>query len=452
MKVIIVGAGELGRHLAYILSTENHDVVIVDSSVEGLERLTDKLDVMTLEGSCSSVATLKAAGAESADALLAVSGDEAANILSCQIASKLGVKYTICRLYSSDTFSEKDGVTPESLGIWRIFSPPQECVRKIVDVLNNEIILEKIRFSNPDALMELFEVTRSSILAGLRIKDIPGSDMLSKIRFAAILRDKQFLIPHGDTIFVPGDKVYLAGHHDDVESFIKWITPDSVIKSKKVIITGATNTGKLLAGEIAATGSDVIFIEKGRKTGEKLLDELSSGVMLVNGDATDEDVLDEAGIDVCDVFISTASDDEENILSCIIAKRMGAKKVVTLTHKPEYIKIVPALTLIDSGFSATLVSVNTVLRLLETGMMRIDAILQHFRARLTEFTVSERSPICGKKLMDAKIPPSSVFALMFRKNEVITPSGGTVFQAGDIVVAIVTNDSEKELKPLFPGE
>lgn len=450
MKVIIVGAGELGRLLAYTLCAENHDVVIVDSSLDGLERLTDKLDIMTVEGSCASVATLKSAGAESADVLLAVSGDEAANILSCQIASKLGVRHTLCRLYSSDAFSEKDGITPDSFGIWRTFSPPEECVRKILDVFDNEIILEKIRFSSPDALMAIFEITPSSLLAGLRIKDIPGSDLIATVRFAAILRSKQFLIPHGDTILVPGDKIYLAGHRDNVQAFIRWITPDSLPKRKRVIITGAGDAGKMLARKAASMGNDVVFIEKELKKGEELLDELPSGILLIHGDATDEETLEEAGISSCDIFVSAAQDDEENILSAIIAKRLGARKVVTLTYKPEYIKIVPALDLIDSGFSATLISVNTILRLLESGMMRIDAILQQFNAHLTEFRISERSPLCGKRLPEAGIPSSVVFALIFRGSQVITPSGHTVFHAGDTIVAIVTSESEKELKPLFP--
>lgn len=448
MKIIIVGAGELGRLLAATLCEGRHDVVIVDSSDEGLERLKDKLDVMTVEGSCASVATLKRAGVADADALLAVSGDEAANILSCQIASRLGVKRTICRLYSSDCFSEEDGVTPEAFGVWRVFSPPEECVAKILSVLESKIVLEKIRFSNPDALMTVFEVTPSSLLAGTRVKDIPGPEMINSIRFAAIVRDRQFLIPHGDTIFIPGDKVYVAGHRERVSEFIRWISPDDSQLSR-ILIAGATDTGKALAERLCPTGCELRFIEKDQRKGERLLDELPAGIMVINGDPTDEEVLDEAGIDGCDAFISAAEDDEDNILCCIMAKRLGAKKVVTLTYKPEYIKIVPAMDTIDCGFSSTLVSVNVILRMLEAGTMRIDAILQRFHAHLTEFKIHRDSPVCGKPLSQCELPPSAVFALVFRDGEVLSPSGDSSLAPGDTVVAIVTPDSAQELEPLL---
>ena len=171
MKFIIVGAGELGCLLASTLLERDHDVILLDSSPEELERVSSKLDVMTVEGSCSSVAALKKAGAESAHTLLAVSGDEAANILACQIASRLGVQNTVCRLYRSDAFSEEDGIGASTFGIWRTFSPPEVCAEKIADVLFCDILLERIRFSRKEAQMAVIEIERSSILAGLPIKD-----------------------------------------------------------------------------------------------------------------------------------------------------------------------------------------------------------------------------------------------------------------------------------------
>lgn len=450
MKIIIAGAGELGRHLAATLSADSHDVVIIDSSDDDIERLKDKLDIMTIEGNCASVATLIEAGAKNADILIAVSGDESANILTCQLARKLGVERSICRVYSSDCFSEEEGIGPNLFGIWKLISPPEECVRKILGVLENKILLEKIQFSHPDALMAVFEVTPSSPLSGSRVKDIPGSiELLNNIRFAAIIRGRQFLIPHGDALIVPGDKVYVAGSRLSVEDFIEWVSPaDSSLS--RIVIAGATDTGRMLASELCASGYDVRFIEKDLHKSEKLLDDLPPGIIVINGDPTDEEVMDEAGIKEADAFIGTAQDDEDNILSCIMAKRLGAKKTVTVTYKPEYIRIVPTMDMIDCGFSATLVSVNSILKLIETGTMRIDAFLQRFNAHLTEFKVSKRSPLCNKPLSECRLPASTVFALVFRGSEVITPSGGTVLLPGDTVAAMVTPESAKELEPLFP--
>lgn len=449
MKIIIVGAGELGRLLAYTLTGSGHDIVIIDNSREELSGLSDKIDAMVVEGSCSSVATLKKAGAAAADALLAVSGDEAANILACQIGSKLGVKTTICRVYSPDSFSEEDGISEKDFGITKVFSQPEETVRKIRDVLTNRIVLERMKFSNPAAQMAVIEITRSSFLSGVRIKDIPGSDILRKVRLAALLRENQFLVPHGDTILIPGDKVYVAGHKDNVQEFIDWITPDTG-KIGRIVIFGTDFTGRALIHEAVAMGCDVRVIEKDLAEGEATLDTLPPGLVLINGDPTDEEILEEAGVDKTDVFISTSVVDEDNILSCIMAKRLGAKKCVSLSHKPEYISIVPTMNAIDCAFSATLIGVNTVLRLLESGMIRLDAMLQRFSANLTEFQVTASSPLVGKPLSECMIPSSGVLALVFRNGEVITPSGSTVLEVGDTAAAVVTRDGMKALLPLFP--
>ena len=450
MKIIIIGAGELGQLLASTLCAENHDVVIVDTSVKSVEHLKDKLDLMVVEGSCSNVSVLKKAGVAGADALLAVSGDEAANIIACQIASKFGVKKTICRFYSLDCFSPQDGITAEFFDIWRAFSPPEQCVRKICDILENPICLEKIQFTNPDALMEVISIKSSSQFAGTRIKDIPVTEILNQIRFAAIVRDQHFLIPHGETILVSGDKLYVAGLRDSVKHFVELAAPQDLQKAKRVIIAGATETGSMLAEKLLSSGIEVRFIEKDTRRGENLLDSLPSGMLVINGDPTDEEVMEECGIGSCDAFVAADDDDEQNILSCIMAKRLGAKKVIVITHKPEYIRIVPAMEAIDCGISSTLVSVNMILRMIETGTMRIDAKLQRFHAHLTEFTVSKKSPLANRKIMDCNLPPSAVLALMFRGSEVITPSGGTELKPGDTVVAIVTNESSRELEPLFP--
>ncbi len=452
MRIIIAGAGELGRLLASTLSTADHDVTIIDADGGMLEHINDNMDIKVVEGSCVSIRTLKDAGVKNADALLAVSGDEAANILSCQLAAKLGVRKTVCRVNSPDCFSESDGVTPDKLGIWKCVSPSEECVGKIRSVLRNRLLVEKIRFSNPDAVMEVFRVTPSSLLAGTRVKDIPtDSGLLNSVRFAAIVRQKQFLIPHGDTIFVPGDKVYIAGSNRDVNNFIAWISEESIsVQASRIVIAGATATGKLLASALCTAGYDIRFVEKNQQKGEKLLDTLPPGVLVINGDPTDEEVLEEAGIRDCEGFVGAAQDDEDNILSCIMAKRLGAKKTVAVTSKPEYIRIVPTMDMIDCGFSTTLTAVNSILRMLESGTMRIDAFLQMFHARLTEFRVSNSSPLCGKELAACNLPSSTLLALAFRKDEIFAPSGNTVFQPGDTVVAVVTPDVERELEPLFP--
>ena len=157
-------------------------------------------------------------------------------------------------------------------------------------------------------------------------------------------------MPHGDTIFATGDEVYVAGDKDSIDSFISFVDPN-YLPVKDITIVGATRIGKKLAGKLIAQGYNVRLIEEFAKKGEKLLDELGGNLMVIHGDPTDGDVLDEAGVGACDAFISTSDDDEENILTCILAKKKGAHKVITITNKAEYVDIVPGISGIDCGFS-----------------------------------------------------------------------------------------------------
>ena len=303
-----------------------------------------------------------------------------------------------------------------------------------------------------DAVMQVFEIGRSSLLANARIKDMSMDPVLrDSIRFAAVIRGKQFVVPHGDTIFVPGDKVYIAGTTDNVREFIRWATSDQPESAaSRVIISGASEIGIRLAQMLAASGYDIRFIEKNSQVAERLSDLVPPGVAITNGNPTDEEILAEAGAGGCDVFISVDEDEENNILSCVIAKQQGARKTISVTTKPEYIRIVPLMDWIDCGISSSLVAVNAVLRMLETGTMRVDAYLQQYHAQLTEFRISNSSPLCGRSLATCKLPVSTLFALLFRDREVISPSGSTIFRPGDIVVSIVTEESKDELAPLFP--
>lgn len=450
MKIVILGAGELGKNLASTLSSDKHDVVIVDQETKLLDRLKDGLDIMTIHGNGASVKVLKEAEIKDADLFIAASGDEVSNILACQIARHFGVKLTICRLYSMEIFSEEDGFTPESIGISNIVIPEEECVSKIINVLDNQIVLEKILFSNDDAIMTAFAVEQESLICGVALNHFPEPELLKLVRFPAIVRRGQLIIPHGNTLLLPGDEVYVSGRCENVQKMVDWATPKNS-EIKRIIIIGATRIGKNLALKLNDNGYDVRLIEEDLNKGELLLENLSAGVMVLHGSPTDSDVLSEAGVTVCDAFISTLADDEDNILSCILAKKQGAKKVIAVTNKSEYVDIVPDMAMIDCGFNASLVSVNTVLRTLGTGtgMLSIDALLHRVRAYVFEFKIYSYSEVCNKKIFEINMPAEAVFALVFRDGDVICPSGDFELLEGDIVSVISSPETGKALGPIF---
>lgn len=447
MNIIIIGAGELGRMLAARLSADEHSIAVIDSSRMDFDQLRDKLDVMTIGAEGTDISALKRAGIKEADLLIAASGNQDANILACQIAGHFKVPKSICRLYSHSAFSPDDGVTPESFGLDRTFSSPDECALHVMDVLKQPLVLERIHFSNPNATMVTISVTTESPLKGLKIKDIPGTDIMNNIRVATMVRRNKLMVPHGDTELHEGDLLYIAGRQDHVDAFLAYAAGDAQKPSSPlIVIAGANLLSAIIARRCLECGMRVRLIDESQERCEILLSHLNQGIMAVKGSSNDSEVLEEAGADQCDAFVSALDDDENNILGCILAKRMGAKKVITVTHKPEYLDIVPAMDAIDCGFNSTLVSVNAVFRLMEEGIIRIDSRLKMFNAYLTEFHIAEKSRLCGKQIKECQLPRSIVLAMLIRGEEVIAPSGNTHLRSGDTVIAILTPSAEEELK------
>ena len=451
MRITIIGAGILGKALASTLCNDHHDVVIIDKQSDKLDSLREHLDVMTCYGNGASAHILKQVDVAESDILIAATGDEATNILACQLARQFGVKNSICRLSSEELFSYEDNITPETLGLDNIVVPELECVNKIIDAVKNHSILEKIRFSNPNAVLTAFEVKPASPMNKLKLANFPQKELVDSIRFTAVIRNGIRLTPRGNTVIKKGDEVYVAGHRDKVQDFINWATNTSD-KPSRIIIAGATLIGQQLAQKLSKSGYGVRVIDIDRYSGEALLDKLDTDVMVICGDTTEKEVLEEAGIESCDIFISALKDDEDNILSCILAKKMGAKKVITITNKSEYIDIVPSIKMIDCGFSASLVASNTVLRNFSKNDKKnvsIEAAIHRIQSYIYEYKVMDNSPCNSKQIGSVKCPKDATFALVFRDNNVISATGDLTFQTGDVVAILSTKEMESELTQLF---
>ncbi|MCK5805055.1 MAG: Trk system potassium transporter TrkA [Lentisphaeria bacterium] len=448
MNIVILGAGEVGKQLAWTLSTKRNSVAVVDSRADRLARLQDHLDVMTVQGDCADFSVLKKAGIHKAELLVAASGSDPSNVLACQIARHLGVGKTICRLSSRCLFSAEDGFSADLLGIDHVILPAEKCIRRILRVLQHQCLVERVDFSVQDAQMSCVRVAPGSVVAGVRLADFPDRELVSSIRFSAIVRNQRLLIPRGDTVLAPGDEVYVAGPSANVEALFDLVDDESR-RPSLVLVAGATRMARVLIPQLLADGYQVRVIEESRDESERFLDELGEGVMVIQGSATDARVLEEAGIGECGAFISVLRDDEKNILSCILAKEQGARKVVAVTNKAEYMDIVPALKPIDCGFSPRLGAVNTVLNLLGSETGRVHAMLHRTHAYVYEFRVAPGSRLCGQRIADHTDGFPAALALVLRGDQVLPATGDAVLEEGDRVAAIATPEHEQHLAVLF---
>ena len=449
MKIGMVGGGTLGKFLAVTFCKDKHDVVIIDTSAKTLDRLRDKLDIMTVVGNGADYAVLKGAGIEKVKMFIAVGSDDTTNIHACRIAKHLGVSNIICRLTSREYFDIEEGFTHELNGIDYVVLPQEECVHKIVDVMDNISTLEKITFSVPEALIAAFTVVEDSPLNNIKLMDFPDPELIRSVRFAAVIHNGELMAPRGDTEIKAGDEIYLAGLRDKVDAMVKWAYPVKR-KIRRIIIAGGTTTGSQLAFELAKLGFDIRLIEKDQHLAENIMNQINTKMMVVNGNPSESDVLNEAGVSTCDVFVAVGDDDENNILSCILAKRMGAKKTIVLTNKEEYVDLVRNMDFIDCGFSRWVVAGNSILRHISVvNQVHTSAILNRADAVVSEFEVKENSAVCDKQIDKCKFPNSTVLSLVFRDGRVLTPYGELPLRAGDLVTAITTQETDKKLAELF---
>lgn len=449
MNIVIAGAGEVGRELAWSFWDRRNNVTVVDRSTALLDRLRDRLDVLTVTGDCAVVGTLKAAQIEKADLFIAATGDDACNALACAAARHYRVPMTICRLASSAFFADGDGWNPSALGIDHTIFPEAECVAHILAAVEHQAVVERmVLLSYRDAECTALRVSPESALVGMPLRGFPDAELLGRIRFCAIVRQQQLVMPRGDTQFAPGDEVYVAGPHGAVAQLYDHFWPENDAGGP-VIVAGANRLSLSLVLKLCDLGIEVRVIEREEGPATQFLDALGRHVMLLRGEATDADVLEEAGIHQCRAFISILQDDEDNILGSILAKQQGARKVIAVTNKAEYMDIVPALGSIDAGFSPRLAAANSVLNLITTEEVRVQAILSRTRAYVYELRVHPGAPLCGQSLASSRLPESAVFALVIRHGETLAATGSTIVQEGDRLVAVATPDSVRRFEKLL---
>lgn len=448
MNITILGAGEVGKQLAWTLSTQRNSVAVVDQSPELLARISERLDVLTVQGDCANVSVLRRANVGRAELLIAVTGSDASNALACRVAKESGVKRTICRLSSRNFFGRDGEFDATALGIDHVILPQDTCVSRILGVIDQQHLVERLTFNIPDAEMSALRIPPGSPLAGARLDDFPQPEMLSSIRFSALVRNQRLITPTGDTVFLPGDEVYVAGTTEGVRQLLHF-NETAPRPSSMAIVVGATRLARTLINRLVATGRTVRVIEQDPTLCSQMLDELGEKILVINGSPTEAEVLEEAEVADCGAFISVLRNDEQNILGCILAKRQGAGKVITVTNKAEYMDIVPAMKPIDCGFSPRLVAVNLVLNLLGSHTARVHAILHRINAYVYEFDVQHGAHVCGRRIADCAEAPLAIFSLVMRNDRALAATGDVILQENDRVAAITTPENEKSLERLF---
>ncbi len=450
MKIVLLGAGSVGSSLAESLASEKNDIVIVDQNRKKLRELQDRLDIAVVHGHASAPNTLKKAGAEDADIVIAVTDSDEINMMACQIAYTLFKTPTkICRIRNTHYTKEKGLFAKEAIPVDVLMSPEQLVTKYIERLLEHPGALQVVDFADDRVRLVGVKAFYGGPIVGQALNQIPKHMPNIDTRVAAIFRRDSSIIPEGDTVVEVDDEVFFIAATEHISMMMAELRGHDK-PYKRVMIAGGGNIGSSLAKAIEHK-HQVKIIDRNRDRCERLSDNLNRTIVL-HGNASDSDLLLSENIDSCDVFCALTNDDEANIMSSLLAKRLGASKVVTLIANMAYVDLVQGGE-IDIALSPQQISVGSLLKHVRRGEFSNVYSLRRGAAEAVEVIAhgdEKTSKVVGKSLGDITLPEGVTIGCIVRGDEVIIAHKHVVIESDDhVIVFLVDKNSIREVEKLF---
>lgn len=440
-----MGAGIVGYNLAQELSHEGHDIAIVDQDPERIRRITDTLDVMAVEGNACLPSVLMKAGIKSSEMLIAVTEKDEINLLSCFLASRFEVPKRFARLRNME-FTAKDSIfSPEEIFIDQAINPGQIIVETILKILETPGVVSVAEFADGEVLLREFDVPENAPIAGKTIENIRDITQMDSFLIVAIVRDGELVIPKDKDILQAGDRFYTLIDKEFLPFLLPMLnrTMDQV---EKIIIYGATSTSTQLALALEENMRDVCIIEPSREKAHRAADQLTRTVVQ-HGSGTDMDLFNEINMKDADFFLALSHDDENNILSALLAKKYGAKRALVITHDPEYLPILDSIGM-DITINPRLITVSAILKHLRKGqVMSVFKLIED--AEVMEIGVQEDSSIANKKIGKINFPKGAIIGALLRQGEMLLPNDEVTIEAGDSVIVVALPGTIEKIEKLF---
>ncbi|NOR49214.1 MAG: Trk system potassium transporter TrkA [Methanosarcinaceae archaeon] len=443
MKAVIIGAGEVGYHIAKSLYLTN-DVVIIDEDEDACQR-ADELDVQVIQGNGANVSILSNV-LKNADLLVAVTGNDEVNIVAC-MASKLIVEdnkpiKTIARVTNPD-YIDKPVAKRTQIGIDTMICPELALASEVADVLSIPSAIDAEVFAEGKVEMMEFVVTPDNILVGKEMQDLQLSDCCI---VSALFRNAEVIIPHGSDTIKANDHMVVIGKPDAMKN-IRGIFGEVSGKRSKILIIGGGVVGFYLANLINKNDVNLKIIDNNRERCECVADDLPD-VLVLHGDGTDVNLLKEEGVHEMDVVIAVTDSDEKNMLCALLSKQLGAKKVIARADRSEYVPLFEMVG-VDSAISPREATVNEVLKLtMGTGIEALTTI-EGEKADIIEYIALKKSKIVGKPLKKVKFPTGAIVSMIVHGDETIVPRGDHTIEEGDRVVVFSLPSAVKDVERMF---
>jgi trk system potassium uptake protein TrkA len=440
MKILILGAGQVGRTAAQHLSREEaNEVTVVDVNEDVLRDLQDRLDVRTVAGNAAHPTVLEAAGAEEADIIVALTSSDEVNMMACEVAFTLFRTPTkIARIRAADYTSRAALFGADGLSV-DVFINPEQLVTEYVErLIYHPGALQVLDFADGKVRLVGVRTQRDGLLVGQSLRELARHLPKVEVRVVAIYRDGRSVAPEGDTVVAEGDEVFFLAARNDIRRVMSELRhPDE--PARRIVIAGGGNIGFRLAKTLEQH-NQVKLIERDARQARRIAELLENAIVL-HGDAADEELLVEENIDSADVFAALTNSEEANILSAMLAKRLGAHKAIALINKPSYTELVESSS-IDIAISPQTVTIGSLLAYVRRGdVVRVHALKRGAAEALEAIVHGDEhsSRVVGKMVGEIPLPEGASIGAVVRGEEVIMAHHDTVVCADDHVILFVAD-------------
>jgi trk system potassium uptake protein TrkA len=432
LKVVIIGAGEVGFNVASHLVNENKDVVVIDKDHEAIRRVSDNIDVQVVNGSGSSPISLDEAGLKDAEILLAVTNSDEANLVACLVADILSPSTKkLARIRNADFDQYHDNFRKYAPHIDTLINPEIEVVKTIDRMMNMPGVVDVGEFADGRIKFIAILLDKDARLAGTRLSELSSISEKQRPLIVAVIREEKLIIPGGKDRLLAGDLVYFICEEekllDTLTVFDKHAEP-----VERVLIIGGGKIGIRLARLLDEKPVYTKIIEKNPDRCAKLADRLNK-VVVLHGDGSDQELLKEENIQDIDVVVTLTGDEEINILASLLAKQMGARKTITKISKFSYFPLMSTIG-IEQVVSPRLSAINTILQHIRRGKVLSSISIKGEQAEFMEAVALETSDIVGKPLKNISFPKGALVAGIIRKENFIIPTGDSIVNPNDMII------------------
>ncbi len=447
MKIIVAGAGAVGGHLAKMLSVEHHDITVIDNDEDRLKRVSTEADVITFQGLPTSIAVLTEAGVRDADLFIAVSPaqEQDVNIVSSILAKKLGAKKVTARINNEEYQKNENKLLFTDLGIDSLFYPEKIAADEILKLLKQSSMSDFMDYSHGKLQLIVYKLEEGARMLDMTVGEI-RAESGTLFRTVAIARHGGTIIPVSSTRFKIGDQVYIIARKEGMEAALAYSGRDKVSVGNLMILGGG-RIGEMVARKMEKSIEQVKIIDKDPQRCESLSMELDK-TLVINGDGRNSDLLIDEGIRHCDAFVAVTNSSETNILSCVVAKRMGVPRVIAEVENFEYVGLAESMG-VDSVINKKLITAGRIFRFTLSSKVRSIKMLNGTSAEVMEYIVNPTSLITTAKLRNLNFPEDAIIGGVIRGNEAFMVDGDTEIRAYDQVIIFAKPSASNKVNELF---